>query len=165
MSQLVDNLIAFRILSMLVTPFEETKAYQLGIIDQKGNPLKKLKDMTWTEKDQYSMLHRMVFRIKRIMEKVPGLGSKLGTLATAYFLVRECVENKRSMVNLEEDYDNLLTKIRREDIILCEELLLVEKFLSEEVPTNATGSAVSTDEPIVRKRIKQIRMLKRVKKV
>lgn len=164
MAQLVDNLIAFRILSMLVTPFEETQAYKLGIIDGKGNPQKKLKDMTWTEKDQYSMLHRMVFRIKRIMEKVPGLGSKLGTLATAYFLVRECVENKRSIINLEEDYNDLLTKIRKEDIILCEEFLLVEKFLTEELPANVTGSAVSTEEPVVRKKAKQIRLLKRIKK-
>lgn len=165
MSQLVDNLIAFRVLNMLVTDFKDTKAYQFGIIDNKGNPLKKLKDMTWTEKDAYTMLHRMVFRIKKIMEKVPGLGSKLGTLAAAYFLVRECIENKKSITNLEEDYEKLLTKIRAEDIILCEEFLLIEKFLKEELPANITGSGVSTDEPVVRKKKKQIMMLKRVKKV
>lgn len=165
MSQFVDNLIAFRVLNMLVTPFEETKAYKLGIIDNQGNPLKKLKDMTFTEKDQYSMLHRMVFRVKKLMEKVPGLGSKLGTLAAAYFLVKECLENKKSTVNLEEYYNDLLTKIRREDIILCEEFLLVEKFLNEELPANVTGSGVSTDEPVVRKKAKQIRLLKRIKKV
>ena len=39
----VDNLIALRILYLLVTPFVKTKAYEYGIIDDKGNYLKKLK--------------------------------------------------------------------------------------------------------------------------
>jgi len=42
--------------------------------------------------------------------------------------------------------------MRNDSIILVEEYLLVEEFLSEEVPTNATGSAVKTDEPVVRKK-------------
>ena len=36
MSRIVDNLVAYRILSMLVTPFDETEAYKLGIIDAHG---------------------------------------------------------------------------------------------------------------------------------
>lgn len=152
MSQLVDNLIAFRILNLLVTDFVDTKAYKLGVIDEKGNPLKKLKDMTSQERDSYTMLHRLVFRIKKILSKVPMVGTKLGTLAAAYFLVRECVDKNKTPTNLEEEFLDLLTKMRNESIILAEEYLLVEEFLSEEVPTNATGAAVKTDEPVVRKK-------------
>jgi hypothetical protein len=60
MSQMVDNLIAFKILYMLVTPFEDTPAYKLGVIDKNGNPLKKIKDMDQEERNNYDMLHRLV---------------------------------------------------------------------------------------------------------
>ena len=36
MGRVIDALIAYRLLKLLVTPFERTKAYQLGIIDKKG---------------------------------------------------------------------------------------------------------------------------------
>lgn len=160
MAQLVDNLIAFRILSMLVTPFEQTKAYELGVIDKNGNALKKLKDMTWTEKDNYSMLHRMVFRLQKIMNKIPLVNSKLGTLATAYFLVKECYAVQKVPTNLEEEFVDLLRKIQKEDIVLVEEYLLVEEFLKldEEMPANVTGVGVKTDEPVVRKKFNKLKV-------
>jgi len=164
MAQLVDNLIAIRILYMLVTPFEETESYKRGIIDKDGNPLKKLKDMTWTEKDHYSMLHRMIFRIKKIMNKVPVVNTKLGTLATAYFLVKECYSANKLPTNLEEQFVDLLNKVQKEDVILVEEYLLVEQFLKEELPANVTGEKVSTDTPVVRKRKRDIKFLNRAAK-
>jgi hypothetical protein len=166
MSQLVDNLIAFRILTMLVTPFDQTKSYEMGIIDKSGNPLKKIKDMTWTEKDNYTMLHRLVFRIKKIMEKIPGVNTKIGTLATAYFLVKECTNSNKIPTNLEEEFIDLLRKIHQEHIILVEEEILVEKFLNEDLPANVTGEKVSTDIPIIRKRKRDLKLLNRsLKKV
>ena len=42
MGRFVDSVIAIRILKLLTTPFEKTKAYELGIIDDKGKDLKKL---------------------------------------------------------------------------------------------------------------------------
>ena len=68
MGRFVDSIIAYRILRMLTTPFEETDAFRLGIIDDKGKELKKLSSLnTVEERDAYSILHRMVFRIKRIV--------------------------------------------------------------------------------------------------
>jgi hypothetical protein len=163
MSQLVDNLIAFKILSMLVTPFEDQKAYKLALIDKNGNPIKKMKDMTWTEKDNYTMLHRLVFRLRKIMNKIPIVNTRLGNLAAAYWLVKECHENIRPSINLEEQYLDLLKKMQKEDIVLVEEELLIEQFFNEEMPANVTGAGVKTDEPIVRKR-KNIKMLNRTLK-
>ena len=72
MTRFVDSLIAYRILRMLTTAFEDTDAYRLGIIDKKGKELKKMSQLNSAdEKDAYSILHRMIFRIKRIIEKVP----------------------------------------------------------------------------------------------
>jgi len=45
MGRLVDSVIAYRILRMLTTPFIETDAYKLGIIDNKGKELKKMSQL------------------------------------------------------------------------------------------------------------------------
>lgn len=156
MGQLVDNLIAFRIVKMLVTPFNETQAFKFGIIDDKGNPLKKIKDLkTMDERDSYTMLHRMVFRLKKLLARLPGGESKLASFTAAYFLVKECIEMDRNPHSLEEDFEYLLKKINHNSLTLVEETLIVEKMLKkacEEVPANATGAAVSTDIPVPKKR-------------
>ena len=44
MSRVIDALIAYRIVKLLVTPFNKTQAYKLGIIDDKGKVLIKSKE-------------------------------------------------------------------------------------------------------------------------
>ena len=43
MGRVIDALIAYRILKLLVTPFNRTKAFKMGIIDDKGKVLIKAK--------------------------------------------------------------------------------------------------------------------------
>jgi len=71
---------------MLVTPFNKFKAYDLGIIDEKGKSLKKMKEVKGSDRKHYTMLHRFVFNLKRILQKV-GLGSRLGSFAVALALL------------------------------------------------------------------------------
>ena len=40
--RIIDTLIVFRILKLLVTPWNKQKAYQLGFIDAKGKRIKKI---------------------------------------------------------------------------------------------------------------------------
>jgi len=66
MGRFVDSLIAYRILTLLVTPFENTEAFRRGIIDEKGKELKKMSDLKSVEdRDAYTLLHRLVYRIKK----------------------------------------------------------------------------------------------------
>jgi len=76
--------------------WERTDAYKYGIIDKKGNALKKSGDLeTVDEKASYTMLHRLVFKVRRLIEKVPILGkSILLNYAAALFLLKE-QDNKR----------------------------------------------------------------------
>ena len=71
---------------MLVTPFKKFKAFELGIIDEKGKSLRKMKEVKGSERKHYTMLHRFVFNLKRILQKV-GLGSRLGSFAVALALL------------------------------------------------------------------------------
>lgn len=151
MSQVVDNLIAYRVLSMLVKPFPETKAFELGIIDDKGNNLIKARDLqTAEQKAAYNYLTRLVFNLKRLINKLPGGDSKLKNIVAAMFLLREAYSKR--MVNVDEEQLEKLVAMLDEGVILAEEQLMVEEFfmLNEDAPTNATGAAVSTDQPVIR---------------
>jgi len=83
----IDFLITYRVVKLLVTPFEKQEAYKFGIIDDKGKVLKKYKSLkTEKERKSYTLLHRFVFNLKRILQRV-GLGSKLGSFAVALALL------------------------------------------------------------------------------
>ena len=90
MSRAVDLFVTYRFLKLLVTPWNKQDAYKLGIIDDNGKSLKKARDLaTEEERVAYTLLHRLVFNCKRIMQKIPLVRTKLGTYATALFLLRE----------------------------------------------------------------------------
>lgn len=155
MADVLYNLIAFKVLSMLVTPFKETDAYKLGIIDENGkNLIKPSKFTKYAQKEAYSYLHRLVFNMKRILAKLPGGDNRLKSLAAALYLIKEYHETKDKSFDLMEDRFN---SILNSNAILVEETIETEAFLEqkdveEEAPTNATGATVSTDRTVVRKK-------------
>ena len=83
MSRVIDALVAYRVLKLLVTPFNKTKAYALGIIDEKGKVLKKSKQIKDPqERNAYTLLIRFVFNLKRMLSKI-GIRGPLGSAAAA----------------------------------------------------------------------------------
>ena len=83
-----DIFYAIRFLKLLVTPFENTKAFQYGLIDKKGKKLKK--PTLPVEKATYTVFHRLVFNIKKLLNVVPGgVANKLASYATALFLIKD----------------------------------------------------------------------------
>tara|TARA_R110002020_G_scaffold20883_1_gene70744 strand:- start:1277 stop:1762 length:486 start_codon:yes stop_codon:yes gene_type:complete len=88
----IDLIITYRVIKLLSTPFNRQEAYKYGIIDDKGKVLKKFKTLQKPEeKKAYTLLHRFVFNLKRILQKI-GLGSRLGSFAVALGLLIK--ENK-----------------------------------------------------------------------
>lgn len=150
-SRIVDNLIAYRVLSMLVKPFNETDAYKLGIIDDKGKVLIRVSQFeNEDQRNAYNYLTRLVFNLKRLINKLPGGESKLKNIIAAFFLIKEAY--KTNSTKVDENQLNEIVKLLDNGVILAEEQLIVEEFLSlnEEAPVNATGPMVSTDQPVVR---------------
>ena len=85
-----DLFYAFRFLKLLVTPFEKTKAFELGIIDKNGDILKKRVDrQSPEEKSAYTVFHRLVFNLKRLIGKAPGGKSLVARYGAALFLIKE----------------------------------------------------------------------------
>jgi hypothetical protein len=100
----------------LSTPFDKTKAYELGIIDDKGNILRKRKELkTSEEKDAYTMLHTLVWKLKRILDKIPGVRTRLGTFATALWLIKE--ELNVDKVLIEEAFYAYMRKINPDVLV------------------------------------------------
>ena len=95
MGRAIDLFVTYRFIKLLVTPFEKQEAYKLGVIDKNGNRIlipgtnKPTILNTIAEKNSYTVLHKLVFNIKKIFGKVPGLRTKLGTYAAALFLLKD----------------------------------------------------------------------------
>ena len=98
MGRAIDLFVTYRFIKLLVTPFEKTEAYKLGIIDKDGKRnteqtvargVRPTNLNTAEKKNAYTVLHKLVFNIKKIFGKVPGLRTKLGTYAAALFLLKD----------------------------------------------------------------------------
>src|SRR5210317_652297 len=121
-SRLVDTLITYRIVKLLVTPFERQEAFKQGIIDKDGKVLKKNRDLkTEKEKKAYTYLHRFVFNLKRILKRI-GLGSKLGSFAVALaLLLKENKEYEQHKTLIESAVITYLKEINQYDQLLNEQ--------------------------------------------
>ena len=96
MGRAIDLFVTYRFLKLLTTPFEKQDAFKLGIIDKDGNRIRQPKstkpavELATSElKNSYTILHKLVFNVKKLFNKVPGLRTKVGTYAAALFLLKD----------------------------------------------------------------------------
>jgi len=146
MGRFVDSIITYRILKILTTPFNETKAYKLGIIDDKGKELKKMRSLnSVVERDAYTILHRLIFRLKKIIETIPTEKKKTLSYAAALSLVKENIELTHEPIELESLLLERITQNLHEEINIVEKYMLNEntlsfrQFVDEDIPANNAG--------------------------
>lgn len=143
-SSTVDLILIYQFLKRLTTPFNKTEAYELGLIDEKGKRTKK-KIETKEEEEAYGYFDRLVFNIKRLIEKVPGGSSRLGSYAAALFLIKESVDTKQNYTEEElvEGWMSAMDDLEKATGKTLNELM-------EEAPANATGANVAGtgDDPV-----------------
>lgn len=84
-----DLYYTFRFVKLLTTPWVETEAYKLGLIDDNGKRIKSNKIDSAAEKTAYSTFNRLVFNLKRLLQKVPGGKNTVASYAAALLLLRE----------------------------------------------------------------------------
>lgn len=141
---IVDLFLVYQFVKRLATPFDEWKAYELGIIDEKGNQLKRIKDLrTQEEKKAFGRFDLLISNLKKLIEKVPGGRSRIGTYAAALFLIKEHSEyNDDQMLTEEYLEDKLQHYIDVVESIKSEEQInaLFETMFFEEAPANSAGS-------------------------
>ena len=84
-----DLVYTFRFIRMLVMKWENWDAYKLGIIDENGKRIKSVKLDNAEKKNAYTPFVRLGANVKRLLTKIPGGGTKLGSFAAALFLIKE----------------------------------------------------------------------------
>jgi len=110
----------FTFLKRLTTPFNETLAYQLGIIDAKGKVLRKRSTLTTREeKGSYTLMDTLIFNMKKLMAKVPFGSTKLASYAASLFLLKE-QKNYQLLINqekLEEHFTNFYNNLNQNMLV------------------------------------------------
>jgi len=84
-----DMVYTFRFIRMLVLDWKKWDAYKQGVIDENGKRIKKQPLDTEARKASYTPFIRLCANLKRLLGKVPGLGSGLGSFAAGLFLIKE----------------------------------------------------------------------------
>lgn len=82
-----DLFYSIRFLRLLTTPWKKTNAYKEGIIDENGKVIKK--PTTSKEKSVYNTFHKLVYNLKRLLNRVPFGKSTLASYAAALYLIKE----------------------------------------------------------------------------
>ncbi len=112
----------YRFLRILTTAWEDSDAFKLGIIDENGKILKKKNKLKGKEeKEAYTMMHRFVWKMKRLMEKIPFGKSRLASYAAALWLIKEEKDFHGTDNELQESFLSFLeTDWKNEALILKE---------------------------------------------
>ncbi len=144
----VELFITYKFLRLLVTPWKKTEAYDEGVINDKGKLLVKVKDQTSAQKKTYTTFHRLVFNIKRLMEKIPFGKTRIASYAAALYLLKEETDMaEEDILKVLEDlgYDTSLDL--NEEI---KEINIGQHILNHNILENTKGTIVNLDsiEPV-----------------
>ncbi len=133
----------YQFLKKLVTPFNKTKAFELGIVDEKGKILKRRRDLeTDDEKDAYNLSDTLIWNIKKLMGKIPGGKSRIASYAAALYLIKEQQDGyKITEEELELQFFDQFEKMYNNDLEFDSSTLRkFENALIEDTPTTNMGS-------------------------
>jgi len=121
---IIDIFLVYQFLKRLVTPFNKTKAYELGLIDANGKLLRKAK--TTEEQRAMGYFDRLVFNLKRLLALVPGGKTVLASYVAALLLLKE--KNER----LVDDENYLAEQFKNQmNVVDINEFKKFEKLYSE----------------------------------
>jgi len=152
-SRTADLFYAFRFLKLLVTPWDKTGAFEQGIIDETGKNLKKAKELTTPqEKEVYTVFHRLVFNIKRLLNKVPFGKSRLASYAAALFLIKENTDLTEDEIRkvLEEILGDLDESLNESSFYIKNEVLNPGRYkLTAEMASTTTGEIIANPGDMV----------------
>ena len=140
----------YQFIKKLVTPFDKTKAFELGIIDDKGRILKKRRDLkTSEEKEAYNLSDTLIWNIKKLLSKVPGGQSRIASYAAALFLIKEqSGDYKVTDEELENQFFDRFEELYDNDKLHFNETILRKVKLDEDAPTTVSGGIAMRDMPL-----------------
>lgn len=148
-----DLVYLYQFIRRLTTPFEESPAFKLGIIDKEGNVLKKRKDLTTDqEKDAYTYYDTLVFNLKKMLAKLPFGKTMMASFVAGLLLLKEeknytfHIMQDHDPVLLEKEFHSLYNTVLNENIFMEAKSFLAEQKIKEMM---ATPAVPTTQEPVM----------------
>ena len=151
-SQAADTYYTYKFIRLLTTDWTDLKAYEYGIIDENGKVLRKSRTLkTSEEKDAYTLFHRLVFSIKRLLEKFPGGKTVVGRYAAALFLIKETtgmsdeqIGRVFDMIGIDVDELTLSESVTEQPWFMLDESVIAPGVytLTNEISSPLTGEPI-----------------------
>lgn len=141
-SRTADLYYTYRFLKLLVTPWNQTDAFKQGIIDAEGRVLRRASTLqTDADKTAYTIFHRLVFNIKRLIEKLPFGKRRIASYAAALYLIKEHTGMSDDGIRkIFEEYDFDMTLQENTWFLNAEGKLQPGHYtLAQDVPIVSTG--------------------------
>jgi ribosomal protein L31E len=112
-----DAVLTYNFIKQLTTPFIQMPAYKMGLINANGDFLKARAQMTTQEKSALGIFNVMIINLKKIIAKIPGGGSRLGTIAATMILlntkpIKEDVNFEYEQ--LEEEFNKIYSMLQED---------------------------------------------------
>lgn len=151
-SRAADTYYTFRFLKTMTTKWTDMEAYKRGIVDENGKVLKKGSQISSEDKSHYTLFHRLVFNLKRILEKLPFGKTKLASYAAALFLLKEETNLSQEQIkealekimqDLELDLDMALNEDRSWNVMENDQLAPGNYSLNEDIASPKTGEIIA----------------------
>lgn len=127
----VDTFMVYQFIKKLITPFDQMRAYQLGLINDKGEFLRDRKYFSPDDKKALTLFDVMIINLKKLIAKVPGGSTRIGTITAALLLLKSTPKKLSEeatvddIFELEEQFNELYPK--------------VAAVFEDSVPINATA--------------------------
>jgi len=127
---MLDLFLLYQFIRRLATPFNKWKAYDLGIIDERGEILKPRKSLkTVKERDAFGLFDVLILNIKKLIEKAPGGKSRLASYAAALYLIKEHNMFNKNKTLLNEQIININYHLLQQYV----EYTVNEKFVNTKI--------------------------------
>ena len=150
-----DLAYTFRFIRLMAMDWKSWDAYKLGIIDENGKRQRSVKLDSDEKKSAYTPFIRLAANLKRLVSNIPGGGSKLGSFASALFLIKEKVGEKGiKTICKEMDIDVLDFLNEKNEWFLLEEKQLSPGIYKVQNPKLLNGSCAEMVWPKDQIRIK-----------
>ena len=150
-----DLAYTFRFIRLMAMDWKSWDAYKLGIIDENGKRQRNVKLDNDEKKSAYTPFIRLAANLKRLVSNIPGGGSKLGSFASALFLIKEKVGEKGiKTICKEMDIDVLDFLNEKNEWFLLEEKQLSPGIYKVQNPKLLNGSCADMVWPKDQIRIK-----------
>ena len=124
----LDSFIVYKFVKLLTTAWDETAAFKAGVIDASGKIIVDTKHLTPEQSQSYGLFQRLVFNLKRLIEKIPGGKTKIGRYAAALYLFTEEMGDSEGVRIMEHNFMSYLKHMNA-----LPENYLTEQYMPEEM--------------------------------